>query len=1240
MTKHAEKRRQLEEIFSEAADLPRDARDAFVRDRCGGDSQLRRAVEALLAHDEQAGHGFMSGVRPPPPIAHAAPDRLGTYRIVKQLGVGGMGVVYEAIQESPERAVALKVIRPGLISPQVLRRFAAESRVLGLLKHPGIAQVYEAGEFETPEGRQPFFAMELIVGEPLDRWCRKRSLDARARIELVAMVCDAVDHAHARGVVHRDLKPGNILVEDSGRPRILDFGVARLQTRDVAVTMATGEGQLVGTLPYMSPEQFGADPTAVGPRTDVYALGVVLYELLAGRLPLDVSDRPVVDAARVILETEPTHLGKISSRFAGDIETIVAKAMNKEPAQRYVSAAELAADLRRHLGDEPIMARPTSALGHFKKFARRNKALVGGAAATMVALVAGLAVSTFLAIEQSQQRELAEKATTKAAQNEKTALRQAYRASISAALALTKVRDSAAARESLESIPEGQRGWEWRHLNYVSNRSVATYPGDLKPSVIPVPSPVRGVYAVRSDGAMTFWDGKSVAPMFAAPTEVKKFDISRDESAFLFVLADELRLLERDGSVRWSKKGFYGIGGQSFRKDDARIVAADVTGGNVVELDARDGRLVRVVGEPFAGIAVAGYSPSSRYIAAEGRSLRVMDDSGVELRGAFLEQPAFAPDDTYLQGPRGSGFATLIDLATGSERGTVKVEPWRENSWVIGTHWVACFEPPGNVAVFDRRTLARTDTLMVGKGHVAPFFVDHDRRIGVVSWPGTLRLFDTAAAPQPWTARSGLDGVTGVAVSPDTMEVATCGWGTIGFWDRATGLRSMTHCNGGWWFRRLAYSPDGARVAAISNEGAVVTADHERILGDGERAGLRAHASSPIAWVSPEVFVVAGRDGGAVFVRGSGEITLIRTVPLPAAIVGLSAAKGAAGTGTVLASLDNGSVVQLGPEGDDLRTVMTLDHAATCAAGSADGTLLAAASSSGEVRVVNASTGETVSTAQLGGRVRSLAWLPDGSRLAATTGEQIIVLDPATGEDLVRFTLPYGSATESVVFTADGGTLLGLSVNASPWLAFETTRPADDVVEMRPLVDRMTLEVTRLRKLLLIGDGLIDAIGKNPELNDRERDVAARIARGEGPQNRWMNSEAWGAVMETNLSPEMYRRAVEVCRMNVSAFPGNAGMINTLGIALYRTGDYQGAYDAHTRSAELERRGDGKPHPIDLAMLAMSAWKLGRTGDAMKHFDQMTERMTEVKYATDQESLRFAAEARDLLKRPAAADPR
>ncbi len=334
----------------------------------------------------------VTDARPIPAPGSAAPARIGRYTILRVLGEGGMGTVYEAGQESPKRTVALKVIRAGYLSPELLRRFTQESQVLGRLQHPGIAQVYEAGMAKDERGHErPFFAMEFIKGVPLTEYVNKKGLGTRERLELIAKVCDAVYHAHQKGVIHRDLKPGNILVDESGQPKILDFGIARATDSDIQqTTLQTDIGQLIGTIPYMSPEQVSGDPNELDTRSDVYALGVIAYEILAGRLPYDLQRKMIHEAARIIKEEEPTRLCSINRTLKGDVETIIAKALEKDKVRRYQSAESLASDIRRYLKDEPIAARPASTWYQASKFARRNRGLVAGLATAFVLLVAGV----------------------------------------------------------------------------------------------------------------------------------------------------------------------------------------------------------------------------------------------------------------------------------------------------------------------------------------------------------------------------------------------------------------------------------------------------------------------------------------------------------------------------------------------------------------------------------------------------------------------------------------------------------------------------------------------------------------------------------------------------------------------------------------------------------------------------------------------------------------------------------
>ncbi len=358
----------------------------------------------------------------------ALPAQFGHYRILRAIGEGGMGTVYEAEQEKPRRTVALKVIRPGFASPHALRRFEQESQVLGHLQHPGIAQIYEAGTTDAGYGPQPFFAMEFIRGRTLLEHAEAARLGTRARLELFVKVCDAVQHAHEKSIIHRDLKPGNIMVDASGQPKVLDFGVARATDSDLQATMQTDVGQLVGTLPYMSPEQVAADPSLLDLRSDVYALGVVLYELLAGQRPYAIDKMMLHEAVRVIREEDPAPLSSIDKSLRGDVETIVARALEKEKERRYASAADLAADIRRFLSHQPIVARRPSATYQLGKFARRNRVLMGGVVTVFVVMAVGAGLSTWQAVRATRAEQLARTNEATARSEAERAQREADRA--------------------------------------------------------------------------------------------------------------------------------------------------------------------------------------------------------------------------------------------------------------------------------------------------------------------------------------------------------------------------------------------------------------------------------------------------------------------------------------------------------------------------------------------------------------------------------------------------------------------------------------------------------------------------------------------------------------------------------------------------------------------------------------------------------------------------------------------
>jgi hypothetical protein len=532
--------------------------------------------------------GPIGMTNPPPesdqPAEPPIPSEIGGYRIQRVLGRGGMATVYAAMQERPRRTVALKVLRAGDHSSLALRRFRREVEILGKLRHPFIAQVYEAGTHVENGVATPYLVMEYVPrARTILEYAAAEQFDLRARLKLFAKVCAAVEHGHRRKVIHRDLKPGNILVDESGQPKVIDFGVSRAaDLGEHHQTLDAESGRIVGTIQYMSPEQLDPRPRDLDAGCDVYALGVILYKLVTGQMPHDLTSLPVHVAARVICEDDPRPPSALRPEARGDLDTIILKALAKDRFQRYRNAGSLGRDVLRLLGDRPVNARPAGPLHRWRLLVRRQRpvlAAVGVAAVVLAAAGGGLAW-------------------------------------------VTHRRGEEAAR--LEQEVERERGLR-EQAEAVLRERAADEGGPGGPG---------GAVRPRTPFALTAGDG-GVESLAFDPAGTRLLSGGADGTAVIWDLVEQVDVMtldEHDAAVATL----------AFDRDDDRIILGGADGA-VVLLDVRADRLVRRIPARGAVLTCLAVSPAGDRLAIgrDDLTIRLFDDQGGEpqvlrsSRGAF-----------------------------------------------------------------------------------------------------------------------------------------------------------------------------------------------------------------------------------------------------------------------------------------------------------------------------------------------------------------------------------------------------------------------------------------------------------------------------------------------------------------------------------------------------------------------------------------------------------------------------
>jgi len=869
------------ELFVAILDIDPTDRASFLDAHCANDTgghELRKELERLLALDGRACRFLEES----PPIIQSlltgATDALmgqtiGGYQIVRLIASGGMGTVYEAKHAQLGRSAALKIIRGGLPGAMTLRRFEHEARLLARLRHPAIAQIYEVGIHPAPGGHVPFFAMEYVgQARTILDFVNERGLTTRDRLKLFAQVCDAVHHGHQRGIIHRDLKPGNILVDESGHVKIIDFGVARLvDSEEALTTVHTNFGQLIGTLQYMSPEQCGPDPHDIDVRSDVYALGVVLYEMLVGQPPYAVQKVTLLEATRRIREQPPARLSSFNRVLRGDLDTIVLRALEKDRERRYQSAGDMNSDLEHYLRDEPIAARRDSGLYVMRKLLRRYRGIVAIATVFLLVVTASvIALSIlyrrqgFLLREISHERDRAIVSEQAADEGRRKAEYEAYLANIAAADGALTANDGGAAMKRLNQAPILHRNWEWRFLNRAADSSEITVHGLDNHSIRHVVFSPDGRYLggishrAGAHSHLHVWDWRTGANVLNAPAcddrltmfYFTPYCFTPDSSRVqVFPVTGTIVDYELAHGTEVSRSTFPAVPSTS------RLLIAVPRG--FIETHLDDSRLfVQILKQDFSVLAqfqAAGPGFfNSAGAAADGSLWALGDDDGMACVCRMDSRPNAHRFKAHSSSIHGMTFASTGHLATSSEDGSIKV--WSVTD-TVGTQPVGSSKPELSV----RELLAfRGSTQRVGGVAFSP----NAESLASASADKTLRLWNAKSGELRQTRRGHSGALCDVAYHPDGRHLATGSYdGTAKVWDAARPPDTIIRRGLPGYVDNLSFFPDGLRLIAVTTGGTLVldTVDGRTIrdLSDKMNPDYSVHIGN-----QSDVFI-GDREGGA-----------------------------------------------------------------------------------------------------------------------------------------------------------------------------------------------------------------------------------------------------------------------------------------------------------------------------------------------------------------------------------------
>lgn len=1080
--------RRAAEIFADALELPPEARAGCIERACEGDEGLRAEVESLLRAHPGARALFDRPVRVDPwagsPEAWMG-RRIGAYRLIKHIATGGMGAVFigERTDREFEARVAVKLIRSGMDTSEVLSRFRSERQILANLQHPHIAHLLDGGS--TDEGL-PYIIMEYVDGIPIDEYCNHHRLSVPSRVRLFLQVCEAIQHAHQNLVIHRDLKPSNILVDRRGHARVIDFGIAKV-LESPGADSACGTATVLRALTprYASPEQIRGGRATTS--ADVYSLGVILFVLLTGTFPYNLAGRTgseiemavceqtPIGPSRAVAPTRRTVNGRtrddnvqtvldaeseasslrattprgLRRQLYGDLDTILLKALSKEPERRYTSVDAFAADLKRHLDGRPVLARPDSATYRVARVVRRNKAIAASVLSVVLILAAALVITVSLYHRERDRAHEAEQL--------------AYTSSVESGESLLLLAQVAEARRRLDAAPPSIRGWEWWHLRGRLDRSLSRWPGHERQILDCALTPDARVLATcSSDSTVKLWDvrsgrlRRSWGPLSGS---IESVAVNPVDTSVVAGLADGSVLILAPGvdTIRGFHPPDIPAGPRSWalvdvRSDGARV-AAGFMNGALIEWDYASGRQL-AEWRAHSSLAHPVYSPSGRFLASGGAegTLRVWDSDS----HALVQE---------LHGHTQRLFSVAFDseehlIATGSVDRTANVWDWRSGQLKRtfqghrGTVTNLCFIP-------GTRLLASTSadgTFLrwnAEKGYVLGAYLGHEADVGGIAMSGSGELMvstDWAGWVRTWSP---------LAEDVRALQVPRLG-------GRLPAITDVAHDGGSGWIacatiadhvavwnvvepdstcrmisigttRRLAFTASGSEILCATDQGSLCRLH----VASGE-VGLRHQAHrGPI--LSMERFadgrqvITSSRDS---FLRiwKTSDLSLVREISTSCSEVE-DLEVTADSSRIALAGTDGSIRICRFEDGIELRRVAAHSGPVRDVAFSPDGNRIASASDDGSALIWDSSRGEILATMLTGGApVWAIAWSADGARIAAGSSEGLVrIFDGCTGRAIVSLHGHYSGVT-SLEFARDDQWLISGSRDGSVRI-WESDRP-------------------------------------------------------------------------------------------------------------------------------------------------------------------------------------------------------